>query len=56
MTENQIKLIKLILENDNPEQALKVAAAIIDSLTQQETSEERIPACLETSYQTNPRS
>jgi hypothetical protein len=54
MTENQINLIKLILENDNPEEALIIASAIIDSLTQQEASEERVPACLETSYQTNP--
>ena len=47
MTENKTELIKLILENDNPEQAVMTAAAIIlDLLTQRESSEEQVSACL----------
>lgn len=47
MTENKTELIRLILENDNPEQAVMTAAAIIlDLLTQPEASEERVSACL----------
>lgn len=47
MTENKTELIRLILENDNPEQAVMTAAAIIlDLLTQSESSEVRASACL----------
>ena len=46
MTENNIELIKLILENDNPEQAIMTAAAIIDVLTLLESSEEQASVCL----------
>lgn len=47
MTENKLELIKLILENDNPEDAIMTAAAIIyDLLKQHEASEERSSACL----------
>lgn len=47
MKENKTELIKLILENDNPEQALMTAASIIlDLLTQHESSEEQVSACL----------
>jgi hypothetical protein len=47
MTENKIELIKLILENDNPEQAIMTAAVIIhDLLKQHEASEEQASACL----------
>ena len=50
MTENKIELIRLILENDNPEQAIMTAAVIIhDFLTQHESSEEQaaaVPAVL----------
>ena len=46
MTENEMKLIELIRENDNPEQALMAAAVIIVGfLKQHESSEERVPAC-----------
>lgn len=46
MTENKTELIRLILENDNPEQAVMTAAAIIlDLLTQHESFEERVSAC-----------
>lgn len=47
MTENKTELIRLILENDNPEQAVLTAAAIIlDLLTQHEASEVQVAACL----------
>lgn len=47
MTENKTELIRLILENDNPEQAVMTAAAIIlDLLKQSESSEEQVSACL----------
>lgn len=47
MTENKVELIKLILENDDLDQAVLTAAAIIsDFLTQHESSEEQAAACL----------
>ena len=47
MTENEKELIKLIRENDNPEQALMTAMVIIlDFLKQHESSEEPSAACL----------
>ena len=47
MTENEKELIKLIRENDNPEQALMTAAVIIlGFLKQHESSEEQALACL----------
>ena len=47
MTANEIELINLIRENDNPEQALMTAAAvIIDFLKQHGSSEEQAAACL----------
>lgn len=40
MTDNQTELIKLILEHENPEQAIMTASAIIrDRLMQLESSE-----------------
>ena len=39
MTENEKELIRIFLENDNPEQAVKTFAAIIDFLKQNEASE-----------------
>ena len=48
MTENEKELIKLIRENDNPEQALMTAAVmILGFLKQHESSEEQVPACLQ---------
>ena len=48
MIENKIKLIRIIRENDNPEQALLIAAAIIlDFLKQHESSEEQAAVCLQ---------
>lgn len=42
-----MELIKLIRENDNPEQALMAAAAIIIGfLKQHESSEEQAAVCL----------
>ena len=47
MTENEIKLIELIRENDNPEQAIITAVSIITSfLEQPQSSEEPFVACL----------
>ena len=46
MTENKVELIKLIFENDDLEQAVLTAAAIIsDFLKQHESSQEQIAAC-----------
>ena len=48
MTENEKELIKLIRENDNPEQALMTAAVIIlDFLKQHESCQEAYAACLQ---------
>lgn len=45
MTDKEIELIKLVRENDNPEQALMTATAIIlDFLKQHESSEVQAPA------------
>jgi hypothetical protein len=45
MTDNEKKLIKIIRENDNPEQALMTAAVIIvNYLKQHESSEEQAAA------------
>ena len=47
MSENNIELIRIIRENDNPEQALMVAATIIlGHLKQLESSEEQVAAGL----------
>jgi hypothetical protein len=47
MTENTTELIRLILENDNPEQAIMTASVIIrDLLMQHEEAEEQVAACL----------
>ena len=47
MTENEKELIRMIRENDNPEQALMTATVIIlDFLKQHESSEAQAPACL----------
>ena len=46
MTENERELIKLIRENDNPEEALMTATVIIlGFLKQHESSEGQAPAC-----------
>lgn len=48
MTENEKELIKMIRENDNPEQALMSAAVIIfDFLKQHESYQEASVACLQ---------
>ncbi len=48
MTEKEIALIKMIRENDKPEQALMAAATIIlGFLKQLESSEEQVPVCLQ---------
>lgn len=52
MTENEKELIKLILEKDNPEQAVKTFAAIID-LLKRGASEEQVSDYLRTSRQTS---
>lgn len=48
MTENEKELIKLIRENENPEEALMTATVIIlDYLKQHESSEVASVACLQ---------
>ena len=48
MTENELKLIELIRENDNQEEAIVVAVNIITSFLEQlRSSEEPFVACLE---------
>lgn len=47
MTEKEIRLINIINENDNREQALKVAIEIIlNFLEQPKSSEEQVPVVL----------
>lgn len=47
MTSNEIELINLIRENDNPVQALMTAIIIVQGyLKQHESSVEQVPACL----------
>ena len=47
MTENEIKLINLIRENDNPDEAIVTAVNIILSfLEQQRSFEGQVPASL----------
>ena len=47
MTENELKLIELIRENDNPEEAILTAVSIITSFLEQSQSfEEPFVACL----------
>ena len=38
MTENELKLLELIRENDNPEEAIVTAVSIITSFLEQEQS------------------
>ena len=48
ITENEKQLIDLIRENDNPENAIMIATAIIiDFLKQPESSEAQAPAYLQ---------
>lgn len=48
MTENEIRLINLIRENDNPEQALSTAVDIILlSLVQEQSFQGQAPASLQ---------
>ena len=50
MTSNEMELINLIRENDNPIQALMTATIIVMGyLKQHESSVERVPACLQES-------
>ena len=51
MIDTKTELIKLILENDNPEKAIMLFAAIIDCLKQHEASEEQASVCLQASCQ-----
>ena len=55
MTDYKTELLRLILENDNIEQAIMTASVIInDLLTQHESPEEQILSCLQVNDQTNP--
>ena len=54
MTDYKAELLKLILENDNIEQAIMTASVIInDLLTQHELLEEQTVSCLQVSGRTN---
>lgn len=47
MTDNEMKLIELIRENDNQEEAIVTAVnTILSFLTQHESFEAQAPACL----------
>ena len=55
MTDIKVELLKLILENDNPEQAvLTVAAIISDFLKQHESHQEQFAVCQQVIDQSNP--
>ena len=55
MSNNLIELFKLILENDNPEQAVHTVADIIfDYQKQHELRQEGTSACQPVSFQTLP--
>ena len=48
MTDNESELIRIIRENDNPEEALMTAAVLIlGFLKQHESSAVQAPACLQ---------
>lgn len=50
MTNNEMELLKMIRENDNPIQALMTAIIIVQGyLKQHESFEEQAPACLQES-------
>ena len=52
MSNNTVKLLKLILENDNPEQAVLTFANVIsDYLKQLEKHQEESPACQHLAHQ-----
>ena len=55
MTDHKTELIRLILENDNIEQAIMTASVIInDLLKQHESSEEQAFVCLQVCGQMRP--
>ena len=55
MTDYQTELMRLILENDNIEQAIMTASAIIgDLLKQYESPQEQIFACLQADDRMRP--
>ena len=54
MSDNTVELVKLILENDNLDQAVMTAAAIIfDYLKQHESHQEETAACRQVFCQTS---
>lgn len=54
MTEKQTEIIKLILESNNPEEAVKIFAAIIDFLKSDEATDEQVSVFLRANCQTSP--
>lgn len=50
MTDTKAEIIKLLIENDNPEEAVMIFAKIIDFLKQNEASEEQVSAYLRANY------
>lgn len=51
MTGTKMEIIKLILENDNVDKAVRILADIIDFLNQHEASEEQVVAFLQNNFQ-----
>lgn len=50
MTDTKAEIIKLILENDDKEQAVMIFAKIIDFLKQNEPSEEQVASFLQKNF------
>ena len=53
MTDTKAEIIKLLIENDNPEQAVMIFAKIIDFLKQNEVTEEHVASFLRENFQVN---
>ena len=53
MTENEAEIIKLLIENDNPEEAVMIFAKIIDFLKKNEASEQQVSAFLQKNCRTS---
>ena len=51
MTGTKMEIIKLILENDNADKAVRILSDIIDFLKQNEASEEQVVAFLQRNCQ-----
>ena len=50
MTETKAEIMKLLIENDNAEEAVMIFAKIIDFLKQNEASEEQVASFLQKNF------